>query len=125
MEETSGRGIADIIRTDGEAVFRGMETKTLAQLGKESGLVIATGGGCVTRAENYPLLHCNGVIFRLTRDTDKLPTQGRPLSQAGPLSEMRKRREPMYCRFADYTVDNNGSLDDTLTQIITAWEERI
>ena len=31
----------------------------------------------------------------------------------------------MYCRFADYTVDNNGSLDDTLTQIITAWEERI
>ena len=125
LEETSGRGIADIIRTDGEAVFRGMETKTLAQLGKESGLVIATGGGCVTHAENYPLLHRNGVIFRLTRDTDKLPTQGRPLSQAGPLSEMRKRREPMYCRFADYTVDNNGSLDDTLTQIITAWEERI
>ena len=102
-----------------------METKTLADLGKESGLVIATGGGCVTREENYPMLHRNGLVFRLTRDTDKLPTQGRPLSQAGPLSEMRKRREPMYCRFADYTVDNNGSLDDTLTQIITAWEERI
>ena len=125
LEETTGRRIEDIIRTDGEAVFRDMETKTLADLGKESGLVIATGGGCVTREENYPLLHRNGVIIRLIRDTDKLPTHGRPLSQAGPLSEMRKRREPMYCRFADDTVDNNGSLEDTLTQIITAWEERI
>ena len=125
LEETFGRRIAEIIRTDGEAVFRGMETKILADLGKQSGLVISTGGGCVTREENYPLLHRNGTIFRLIRDTDKLPTQGRPLSQAEPLSEMRKRREPMYCRFADYIADNNGSLDDTLTQIITAWEERI
>lgn len=125
LEETFGRRIAEIIRTDGEAVFRGMETKILADLGKQSGLVISTGGGCVTREENYPLLHRNGTIFRLIRDTDKLPTQGRPLSQAEPLSEMRKRREPMYCRFADYIADNNGSLDDTLTQIITVWEERI
>ena len=125
LEETFGRRIAEIIRTDGEAVFRGMETKILTDLGKQSGLVISTGGGCVTREENYPLLHRNGTIFRLIRDTDKLPTQGRPLSQAEPLSEMRKRREPMYCRFADYIADNNGSLDDTLTQIITVWEERI
>ena len=121
----AGMSIPEIFQKSGEDGFREWETQVLTQIGKESGLVIATGGGCVTRAENYPLLHRNGVIFRLTRDTDKLPTQGRPLSQAGPLSEMRKRREPMYCRFADFTADNNGSLEDTLTQIITAWEERI
>lgn len=125
LEEAYGRKIQDIIRNDGEPVFRDMETKILADLGKESGLVIATGGGCVTREENYPLLHRNGVIFRLKRDVDKLPTQGRPLSQAGSLPEMEKRREPMYSRFADYSADNNGSLEAVLTQIITAWEERI
>lgn len=45
----------------------------LAELGKRSGLVIATGGGCVTRAENYPLLHQNGTIFCLTREWSGFP----------------------------------------------------
>ena len=28
-----------------------------------SGIILSTGGGCVTRPENYPLLHQNGTIF--------------------------------------------------------------
>ena len=95
-----------------------METETLAQLGKQSGLVLATGGGCVTRAENYPLLHSNGTIFWLNREIQKLPTDGRPLSQSGSLDRMYAVREPMYRAFADYAVDNNGSLQNTLEQIM-------
>lgn len=43
----AGRSIPDIFARDGEAVFRDLESQVLAQLGKDSGLVIATGGGCV------------------------------------------------------------------------------
>lgn len=122
LEAAAGRPITDIIPTEGEAYFRQLETQTLGDLGARSGLVIATGGGCVTQERNYRLLHRNGSIFRIVRNLDKLPTQGRPLSQAGKLAEMAKIREPMYGRFADYTADNNDSAEDTARQIITLWE---
>ena len=64
----TGETPAQIIEGRGEAEFRRCETAALAELGKRSGLVIATGGGCVTREENYPLLHQNSVIFWLERD---------------------------------------------------------
>ncbi len=117
LEERVGRKITDIIPHDGEAAFRAMETDTLAQLGKQSGLVIATGGGCVTQARNYPLLHQNGTVFWLTRALDLLPTDGRPLSQAQKLQDMYAIREPMYRRFAGHRIDNNGSIENTLAQI--------
>ena len=120
LEARVGRKITDIIPAEGEAAFRTMETDTLAELGKQSGLVIATGGGCVTQERNYPLLHQNGTILWLTRDLSKLPTEGRPLSQAGKLQEMFANREPMYARFADAVIQNDGTVDDTLAQINAA-----
>lgn len=110
--------IPDFIRTHGEAAFREKETAVLARLGKESGCVIATGGGCVTREENYPLLHQNGVLVQLHRPLEQLPTAGRPLSQARPLKELWAIRAPLYRRFADFTVENCGELHDTVQQIL-------
>lgn len=118
LEQTVGRSIPAIITSDGEAVFRSLETQTLADLGKRSGLVIATGGGCVTRKENYPLLHQNGTIFRLLRDLNRLPTEGRPLSQQSKLEEMFLIRDPMYRAFADHTVDNNAPPVDTVAALL-------
>ena len=118
LEETFGRSIPDIFAGDGEGAFRAMETQVLSQLGKQSGLVIATGGGCVTREENYPLLHQNGTVFCLKRELSKLPTNGRPLSQANPLAELYRVRKPLYARFADCTVDNNGTAEDAAREIL-------
>ena len=115
--ELAGKPIPDIFADDGEEVFRQWETAALAELGKQSGLVIATGGGCVTKERNYPLLHQNGRIFWLLRDLDKLPTDGRPLSQAGKLAEMYALRKPMYEAFADFMVDNNGCVEESVKTI--------
>lgn len=123
LESSVGRKITDIIPNDGEAAFRALETDTLRELGKKSGLILATGGGCVTQDRNYPLLHQNGQIYWLTRDLDKLPTDGRPLSQAGKLAEMFRIREPMYRKFADCKICNDGAAEETVQQIITEWEE--
>lgn len=67
----------------GEEAFRAQETALLTQLGKASGLVIATGGGCVTRPENYPHLHQNGAIIFLERELSKLAKKGLPPVPAG------------------------------------------
>lgn len=118
----AGKSIPEIFSQDGEAVFRRWETQALEQLGKQSGLVIATGGGCVTQKRNYPLLHQNGTIIRLDRALALLPTAGRPLSQSNPLSALYAARDPLYADFADMTVDNNGSAEETVSAILAGLE---
>ena len=103
---------------EGEGGFRRRETAAIADLGKRSGVVIATGGGSVLRPENYDLLHQNGTIFWLQRDWRKLPTDGRPISQTRDLSELLHERTPAYTRFADHIIDNNGTVEETLRQIL-------
>ena len=118
LVKAAGIRIPMIFENEGEAGFRRRETTTLAELGKRSGAVISTGGGCVTRAENYPLLHQNGTIIWLRRDLDKLAREGRPLSVNADLSAMYTVREPLYARFADFTVDNSGTPTETVDAIL-------
>ena len=118
LVKAAGIRIPMIFENEGEAGFRRRETATLAELGKRSGAVISTGGGCVTRPENYPLLHQNGTIIWLRRDLDKLAREGRPLSVNADLSAMYTVREPLYARFADFTVDNSGTPAETVDAIL-------
>lgn len=118
LEERAGRPITEIIPQDGENAFRAMESAVLLDLGKQSGLVIATGGGCVTRPENYPSLHRNGTIVWLKRPIADLPTEGRPLSKAGHLEEMYRKRAPMYEAFSDFSVENTGTPEKVAREIL-------
>ncbi len=119
LSQQAGKSIPEIFAQEGEAHFRALETQVLSELGRQSGLIIATGGGCVTREENYPLLHQNGRIFCLNRSLEQLPTDGRPLSQKNSLSQMYTIREPLYLRFADAWIDNNTTPEDALIAILT------
>ena len=114
----AGKSIPEIFAQDGEEAFRDWETKALISLGKRSGLVIATGGGCVTQLRNYPFLHQNGTIVWLQRDLAKLPTDGRPLSQSNSLEAMYGKRKMLYQAFADITVSNDGPLSNTVSAIV-------
>ena len=117
ISKVAGCTIPEIFAQGGEEAFRKLETQVLRELGKGSGKIIATGGGCVTRDENYPLLHRNGKIFWLTRDLSKLPTDGRPLSQSNKLEAMYDIRKPMYQRFAEHIVSNDGAAEETVAAI--------
>ena len=122
IEKLAGRTIPEIFARDGEAEFRRLETEVLSELGKQSGLVIATGGGCVTRGENHPLLHQNGRILWIRRDPGKLPTAGRPLSQKTDPAVLYEQRKPLYAAFADAAVENEGTLGEVLTAILNMQE---
>ena len=65
---------------------------------------------------DYPLLHQNGTIYWLKRDLNKLPTDGRPLSQMGKLADMYEKRRPLYEAFADTVIDNDRTLEESLAQ---------
>lgn len=109
--------IEDIFSRHGEDYFRQVETDVIKDLCKESGYIISTGGGCVTQERNFNLLHQNSIVIWLNRNIDTLPTDGRPLSKSGNLKEMYKKRKPMYERFCDFKVNNNGTPEETVNKI--------
>ena len=119
LTEKFNRSIPDIFAKDGESGFRQMETQVLAELGKQSGLVIATGGGCVTMDANYPLLHQNGCIVWLQRPVDQLARDGRPLSQSQNLQDMYQQRRPLYAAFSDHSAENRGTPDAVSDAILS------
>lgn len=118
VSENAGMTIPEIFAAQGEAGFRRLETEATAEVGKLSGNIISTGGGVVTVAENYELLHQNGVIVWIARDTNKLARDGRPISLSSDLNELYAARLPLYDRFADIKADNNGDINDTVNAIM-------
>ena len=122
VEEAAGCTILELFAREGEEAFRRLEHEILCRVGRESGLVIATGGGAVTRPENLDPMRQNSTVIFLRRPLDQLPVEGRPISQANSLEELYRRRLPLYQQAADWAVDN-VSLDDTVTEIIRRLEQ--
>lgn len=118
VSEKADMTIPEIFAAQGEAGFRKLETEATAEVGKLSGNIISTGGGVVTVADNYELLHQNGVIVWIERDTNKLARDGRPISLSSDLNELYAARLPLYERFADIKADNNGDINDTVNAIM-------
>jgi len=57
IEQAAGCTIAEIFERDGEAGFRALESQVLQAIGQRHSLVVATGGGVITKPENWGVLH--------------------------------------------------------------------
>ena len=119
IETLTGLTIPEIFRQRGEDAFRALETRALALLCPHSGIVVASGGGCVTCPENWPLLRLAGTVVWVRRSVEALETKGRPLSLARDLHEMNAEREPLYRRLADVSIDNDGTVEQAVERILT------
>ncbi len=118
-----GKSPSEIINEEGEAEFRKVETRVLCNLCKESGLVIATGGGAVTLDENRDIIRQNAVVVFIERDIELLSTDGRPLSVNLP--DLYKKRLPMYKDFAHVCVDGNNSAQNVAQRVADAFAKEI
>ena len=120
IAEQAGMSIPEIFAAEGENGFRARETAVLRELGKCSGAIISTGGGCVTKPENYNLLHQNGVIVWRQRDVSLLSRKGRPISLSRDLNELYAERKPMYERFADIVIPPTETIEEATEAILEA-----
>ena len=127
IEEKYGK-ITDIFAQRGEGYFRDLETETARELSAADGLVVATGGGFVLRAENCGLLKKNGKIFFLRAQLPTLLARvegdtSRPLLQGGAEEKLRELlpvRTPVYERAANYIVDTDGrGVEDIAREILS------
>ena len=116
--------VSTYITEQGEAAFREKEAEMIAKLGTQTGLVISTGGGCVTVPKNYAHLRQNGRIYQLTQPVEKLSTSGRVLSSGGigRLRELEETRTPMYESFAQCIVEHNRNAPETVAAILEDFE---
>ena len=120
LEQNAGKTIPDIFRQEGEAGFRARETEVLRALCRQSGAVVATGGGAVTVPENFDILRQNSRVFFLNRDAKVLPTDGRPVSQRDGVQALYEKRLPLYRAVCDREVDANGSVEAVAARILEA-----
>ncbi len=118
IENVENMPIPEIIEKFGEVHFRNCENAAVILAGREKECIIATGGGVVTRVENYNPLKQNGIIVFINRDADLLPTNGRPLSQMHGVKALYEKRMPLYRQFADVEIDGNGTVEDVADRII-------
>ena len=117
VEARAGCSIPELFAREGEAAFRSLEREVVEEFGKGSGQLLITGGGVVKDPRNYASLHQNGRIYHLLRDLSALPREGRPLSQGADLAAMWREREPLYRKFRDAEVENNGTAAETAQAI--------
>jgi shikimate dehydrogenase len=101
----------------GEERFRKMEHEIVVKLGSMSNAIIATGGGVVTRSENYSPLHQNGKIFFIERKLKNLSISNRPISQRIGVEELYKRRYPLYTNFCDHKIVSDEDPKSTANKI--------
>lgn len=120
ITRAAGMPIPEIFSRFGEEAFRAMEREQAEIWGKESGLILITGGGIVKDARNDPALRQNGRVYEIQRDTGLLPREGRPLSQGADLAALERARAPLYARLRDTSIPNDTTPEDAAARI---WQD--
>ncbi|NND44954.1 MAG: shikimate kinase [Xanthomonadales bacterium] len=110
LERQTGASVNLIFDVEGEAGFRERETALLRRLLRKKGVLVATGGGVITREANRKLLRGSGLIVWLRTTVDQQlkrlsHDKSRPLLQApdrrARLETLARERDPQYRRVAD------------------------
>lgn len=131
IEKRTGVKISLIFEIEGEEGFRRRETQVIRELSQMNNIVLSTGGGAVTQAENREVLNSNGYIIYLKSSPEMLfkrtaDDKRRPLLQGDNRLEQIKKilseREPVYIEMADEIINSEKM---SIKQIIQKIFEQI
>jgi shikimate kinase len=125
--KATGLTIAAIFEKHGEDYFREWETESLRSLLGQDGMVIATGGGIVTRPENRDLLQQLGFRVWLQADVETIlervsRTRKRPLlftdNPRETIANLLAERTPFYSALANLTINTSSRSHEELAAMI-------
>jgi shikimate kinase len=130
LEQRCGVPVATIFAVEGEAAFRDREAKIIDELTQRAGIVLATGGGAVLRADNREHLRSRGTVVYLHAEPLQLfhrtrHDRARPLLQtADPLAKLQElyaQRHPLYEQTAHLVFQTGKpSVRDLVERIASA-----
>ncbi|MBF2028607.1 MAG: shikimate kinase [Oscillatoriales cyanobacterium C42_A2020_001] len=122
IEQLAGQSIPELFVEMGEAGFRDLESRVLAELSTYTRLVVATGGGIILRQENWGYLRY-GVIAWLDVPLEQIQQRlqadtARPLLQNGDLaSRLQTLMEQRRSLYAQADVHVGYEAGDTPEQV--------
>ena len=99
------------------------------ELARQSGLVIACGGGLPTRPDSIAALKGSGVVFWINRDPgeiyDTVSMAGRPLGQGGRAAFLERfaRREGIYRQWADHIIQGHRTAREAASRLCAIYQE--
>lgn len=127
IEARTGVSIPTIFEIEQEDGFRKREAQVIADLSRQGGQVVATGGGAVLLKENREVMRQSGFVVFLNASPHVLMERtrhdrNRPLLQvADPLlklTELLSQRDPFYREVAHLVVDNGRVNTQNLLQML-------
>lgn len=116
IEQRTGADIPWIFDVEGEQGFREREQLMVAELCELQGVVIATGGGVVLRAENRKALREGGRVVYLHASVEQQlertsRDRNRPLLRTAEpgkvLRALMEIRDPLYREIADVIIETD------------------
>ena len=125
IEARTGADIPWIFDVEGEAGFREREQQVVEEMTLWDDVVLATGGGVVTRPENRQVLAGRGYVVYLYATVEEQVRRTRrdrrrPLLQKGDPEEVLRslmaEREPLYREIADHIIETDGCSPRTVAQ---------
>lgn len=126
IENRCGMTVGEIFAQRGQPYFRRLERDIAIELSNLGGIVISPGGGIVESPVSMEFLRMRTVVCRLRRDTALIDTRGRPLLQKpGAVQELWHRREPLYQKYADFSIDNDNTPMDCARRVAAAYMEAL
>ncbi len=127
IEKIAKKTINEMFQEDGEKAFRELETNCLKETIKIPSLIISTGGGIISRPENWGVLRQGIIIWIDTKqeialERLKKDIENRPLLQGKDLSDLYNQifqsRKNLYSQ-ADLRVEvNNEDVEEVAKQIV-------
>lgn len=124
IEQQYDLSICEIFKIKGENYFRELETSIIKSVFNHNGKIISLGGGSLLKKENIPFILKNSLLIFLDRDLSLLKAnqnaiKSRPLlKDDNSFDKLFKERYPLYLRYADIVIKNNGSHHDTKKLIL-------
>jgi len=129
LEQAAGRPIPAVFAEDGEEGFRRLETAVLDQIAGFHSLVVATGGGVVTRPVNWGHLQQGMVVWldapetlllaRLQADPTPRPLLNDP-DPAARLATLLEARRPLYAQADLHVVQVEAPPEGVALQVLEA-----
>jgi shikimate kinase/3-dehydroquinate synthase len=126
IEQATGLTVAELFAQQGEARFRDLESRALAEIACLPQGVVATGGGVVLRETNRVLMRRTGWVIYLRTSSETLwrrlqHTTDRPLlrteSPYETLQTIVQTREPLY-QEADWVIDTDARTPEEVAEAI-------
>jgi shikimate kinase len=131
VERMAGKAVADLIRCDGEAVFRRLERAACLEVAARRKQVVGTGGGALLDPKNRAVMLMDNLLVCLTCDAEEIARRldgddSRPLLDGDPVTridELLAARKTVYDALPHHVDTTRRTPEEVADAVLQLWPQ--